>query len=248
MTSASLLLRDYSASLNNGEQPNSNPFSGDAMAPLFLRGLALSLSRQNHFGHYEIFSESFRNHFCCPALVALFQNHFESHFEIICPWWLPYGAIISKSFSKVISKSFRSHFEIIFAALPLWRPPSLPSPLSRPPWSGEYFGRRTCGRIIQKPKQGFCWWLIHTKNPSRGESNSALKDAGMKDEQEDRFSIFRFLVKKLDFVLIFGFLVEKLEITRELLSGGHFPPCLMGGASVAKTTSCQKMEINFLNF
>ena len=51
----------------------------------------------------------------------------------------------------------------------------------------------------------------------------------MKDEQEDRFSIFRFLVKKLDFILIFGFLVEKLEITRELLSGGHFPPCLRGG-------------------
>ena len=65
---------------------------------------------------------------------------------------------------------------------------------------------------------------MRAKNPSREESNSTLKDVAMKDEQEDRFSIFRFLVKKLDFILIFGFLVKKLEIARELLSGGHFPP------------------------
>ena len=67
----------------------------------------------------------------------------------------------------------------------------------------------------------------------------------MKDEQEDRFSIFRFLVKKLDFISIFGFLAKKLEIARELLSGGHFPPCLRGGLPLQKLPPVRTWKLNF---
>ena len=138
MLSASLLLRDYSASLNTGEQPNSNPFRGDTMAPLLLRGLALPLSRQNHFrkslrNHFEVISKSSALPCLCGVISKPFRKSFQNHLPLMAALCRRHFKIIFETHFKIISKSFRSHFEIIFAALPLRRPPSLPSPLSHPP-------------------------------------------------------------------------------------------------------------------
>ena len=105
--SASLLLRDYSASLNTGEQPNSNPFRGDTMAPLLLRGLALPLSRQNHFrkssrNHFEVISKSFALPCPCGVISKPFRKSFRNHLPLMAA---PYRHLFEIIF-EIISKSF----------------------------------------------------------------------------------------------------------------------------------------------
>ena len=131
MTSASLLLRDYSASLNNGEQPNSNPFREDTMAPLFLRGFALPSSRQNHFrkslrNHFEVISKSFALPCPCGVISKPFRNH------------LPLMAAPWRHLFKII-------FEIISKSFPLPRPCGAPVaalPFVTPPAIQLIIGRK----------------------------------------------------------------------------------------------------------
>ena len=134
MASAPLLLRDYSASLNNGEQPNSNPFRGDTMAPLLLRGLALPLSRQNHFrkslrNHFEVISKSFALPRPCGIISKPFRKSFQNHLPLMAALCRHPFKIIFETHFKIISKSFQNHSRCPalvappVAALPFVTPP-----------------------------------------------------------------------------------------------------------------------------
>ena len=171
MTSAPLFLRDYSASLNNGEQPKSNLFRGDTMAPLFLRSLALPLSRQNHL----VITKSFRSHFEIIFAALPSWLYFEIISKVISKSSALDGCPMAPSFQNPFRKSFRNRFEVISKTFSLPCPCGAPRrcpPLCHTPRdpANTSDGRRAEGSFRSRNKvsvgDSFAQRILRAKNPA----------------------------------------------------------------------------------